>query len=294
MIQDFKYLVPKTVKDVLTWLAQYGEEAKVIAGGQSLLVLMKQGLFSPRYLIDIKGIAGLDHIKFDEKKGLKIGSLTSHRAIESSPVIRNGFAVLAQMERGLASIQVRNCGTIGGNLCHADPAGDPAPPLIALRAMAKIAGPGGERSLPLEEFFQDYYETALQHDEILTDILVPKPAPRTGTAYTKFALMAGDHPIVGVAVSLTLGSRNGVCDDARIVLGAVAPVPMRAQKAENVLIGKQLDDKVIEEAAQAASQESRPTSDVHGSEEYRKELVRLLVTRVAKEAIEKAKGAQAR
>ncbi len=292
MIKDFNYHVPITVKEALAWLAQHGDEAKVIAGGQSLLVLMKQGLIAPQYLIDIKGIAALDYIKFDEKKGLKVGSLTSHRAIESSPVVRKEFGVLAQMEQGLASIQIRNCGTIGGNLCHADPAGDPAPPLIALRANARIAGPHGERSLPLEEFFRDYYETALQTDEILAAIQVPKPAPRTGTAYTKFALMAGDHPIVGVAVSLTLGSRDGVCDDARIVLGAVAPVPMRAQRAEKVLAGKVINDEVIEEAARIAAEESRPTSDVHGSEEYRKELVRVLVKRVAKEAIERAERAR--
>ena len=292
MIKDFNYHVPITVKEALAWLAKHGDEAKVIAGGQSLLVLMKQGLIAPQYLIDIKGIAALDYIKFDEKKGLKVGSLTSHRAIESSPVVRKEFGVLAQMEQGLASIQIRNCGTIGGNLCHADPAGDPAPPLIALRANARIAGPHGERSLPLEEFFRDYYETALQTDEILAAIQVPKPAPRTGTAYTKFALMAGDHPIVGVAVSLTLGSRDGVCDDARIVLGAVAPVPMRAQRAEKVLAGKVINDEVIEEAARIAAEESRPTSDVHGSEEYRKELVRVLVKRVAKEAIERAERAR--
>lgn len=291
MIKDFKYLTPKTVKSVITLLAQYGEEAKVIAGGQSLLVLMKQGLVTPQYLIDIKGIADLDYINFDEKKGLRIGSLTSHRAIESSPVVRNGFGTLAQMEQRLASIQIRNWGTIGGNLCHADPAGDPAPPLIALNAKAKIAGPHGERSLPLEEFFKDYYETALQADEILTEIQVPNPAPHTGTAYTKFCLMEGDHPIVGVAVSLTLGSSDGVCADARIALGAVAAVPMRAQRAEKVLAGKELNDKVIEEAAQVASEESRPTSDVHGSEEYRKELVRILVKRVAKEAMERAESA---
>lgn len=288
MIKDFKYLTPKTVKDALTLLAQHGDEAKLIAGGQSLIVLMKQGLITPKYLIDIKGIADLDHIKFDERKGLRIGSLTSHRALESSPVIRNGFAVLAQMEQRLASIQIRNCGTIGGNLCHADPAGDPAPPLIALRAKAEIAGLSGVRSLPLEEFFRDYYETDLRADEILAEIKVPKPLPRTGTAYTKFVLMEGDHPIVGVAVSLTLGSRNGVCEAARLVLGAVAPVPMRAQRAEEVLAGKEINDRLIEEAAQAASEEARPISDVHGSEEYRRELVRVLVTRVAKEAMERA------
>jgi len=288
MIKDFEYLAPKTLKDALTLLSQHREEAKLIAGGQSLLVLIKQGLVTPRYLIDINGTSNLDYINLDEKEGLRIGSLTSHRAIELSSVIRNRFGVLAEMEQGLASIQIRNWGTIGGNLCHADPAGDPAPPLIALKAKGKIASLSGERSLPLEEFFKDYFETALQADEMLTEIQVPNPSPHTGTAYTKFVLMEGDHSIVGVAVSLTLGSSDGACGDARIVLGAAAPVPMRAQKAEKVLVGKAIKDNVIEEAAQVASEESRPTSDVHGSEEYRRELVRVLVKRAAEEAIKRA------
>ncbi len=291
MITDFKYLAPRTVKDAFTLLSRHGEEAKVMAGGQSLLVLMKQGMVAPRYLIDITGIPDLDYIKFDAKKGLRIGSLTAHRAIELSSLIRDKFGVLAEMEQNLASVQVRNWGTIGGNLCHADPAGDPAPPLIALKAKGKIASVSGERSLPLEEFFKDYYETALQADEILTEIQVPNPQPRTGTAYTKFTIMDGDHAIVSVAVSLTLGSGDSVCSDARIVLGAAAAVPMRAPRAEKVLVGKRIKDDVIEEAARVASEESRPTSDVHGSVEYRRELVRVLVKRVAKEAIERAERA---
>jgi len=288
VIKDFEYLAPRTVKEALTLLSQHGQEAKLIAGGQSLLVLMKQGLITPRYLIDIRNIPGLDCINSDDGGGLRIGSLTSHRALELSPVIKNGFGVLAEMEQRLASIQIRNWGTIGGNLCHADPAGDPAPTLIALKARAKMAGPGGDRTLPLEKFFKDYYETALQPDEILTEIQVPKPSAHTGTAYIKFVLMEGDHSIVGVAVSVTLSKASGVCDDARIVLGAAAPVPMRAERAEKVLVGKKIKDSVLEEAAQAASEESRPTPDVHGSEEYRRELVRVLVKRAAREAIKRA------
>ncbi len=291
MIKDFEYLAPKTLDEALRLLSQYGEECKIIAGGQSLLILMRQRLVTPRYLIDVKCISDLDYINFDEEQGLMIGSLTSHRAIELSPVIGNGFGVLGEMERRVASIQTRNWGTIGGNLCHADPAGDPAPPLIALKAKVKMASSTGERSIALEEFFKDYYETVLQPNEILTEIQVPKPPRRTGTAYTKFVLMESDMAIVGVAVSITLGSSDNVCTDARIVLGAAAPVPIRAERAERVLAGKEIKDDVIEEAAQVASEEARPTPDIHASEEYRRELVRVLVKRVARDALEKAKTA---
>ncbi len=289
MIKDFEYFVPKTVEEACQLLAQYKEEAKVIAGGQSLLILMRQGLVSPAYLIDIKGISDLDYIKFDEKEGLRIGALTTHRTIEKSPLIQKEFGILSEMEQKLASVQTRNWGTIGGNLCHADPAGDPLPPLIALNAKVKMASSRGERIIPLKDFFKDYFETVLEADEILTEIQVPIQPPNSGIAYTKFVIIEGDMPIVGTAVSITLDSRNEICQDAKVVLGAAAHIPMRAKKAEKVLMGKAVEDSVIEEAAQIASEEARPTSDIHASEEYRRELVKVLVKRVTKQALQKAK-----
>ncbi len=288
MIRDFKYLAPKTLKEALTLLDKYGEDCKVIGGGQSLLILMKQGLVAPEYLISIKGISELDYIEFDAKEGLRIGALTTHRAIEKSPVIQNGFRVLAEMETRLASIQTRNWGTIGGNLCHGDPAGDPAPVLMVLDATLKMAGLNGERAMPVEDFSLDYFETALEPGELLTGIQVPVPPPHTGSAYTKFNVIESDLATVGVAVSITLDSGGGVCRDVRIALGAAAPTPIRAKQAEDLLKGKKITDELLGEAGQIAFTEAEPVSDIYASEEYRRELVKILVKRVGKEALARA------
>jgi carbon-monoxide dehydrogenase medium subunit len=290
MIKDFEYFAPKTLKEALTLLDKYQDDCKVIGGGQSLLILMRQGLVAPKYLVSIKGLSELSYIK-DSKEGLKIGALTTHRTIEKSPVIKKKSSVLAEMERRLASIQTRNWGTIGGNLCHGDPAGDPAPVLIALKATLTVTSLKGERNMPVEDFTLDYFETALQPGELLTEIQVPLPPPRSGTAYTKFNIIESDLATVGVAVSVTLGASDGVCQDVRIALGASAPAPMRAKKAEAVLKGKKITDALLKEAGKAASAESEPVSDIQASEEYRRELVKILVGRVAKEALARAKSA---
>ena len=289
MIRDFEYLAPKTLEEALTLLSQYNEESKVIAGGQSLLILMRQGLVTPKYLIDIKGISALDYINLDKNEGLRIGALTPHRAIEKSAVIGNGFAVLSEMELKLASVQTRNCGTIGGNLCHADPAGDPAPVLIALNGKLKIASLSGERTVAVEDFSTDYFETDLRHGELLTEIQVPNPPPRTGTAYTKFNIIENDMGIASTAVSITLNPKNETCSDVRIVLGAVAAVAMRAKEAEKVLVGKEISDALLVEAGQIASEETEPVDDALASEEYKRELVRVLVKRVGREALDRAR-----
>lgn len=291
MIRDFEYRAPKTLEEALTLLSKYGEECKIIAGGQSLLVLMRQGLVAPKYLISIKGVSELDYINYDAKKGLRIGALTSHRAIENSPVIQNGFTALAEMERRLASIQTRNWGTIGGNLCHADPAGDPAPVLVVLKATLKMQSLDGERTVASEDFSLDYFETALEPGELLTEIQVPVVPPHTGTAYTKFNVIESDLATVGVAVSITLSSSDSACQDVRIALGASASTPMRAKQAEEVLRGKKITDALFTEAGQIASTEADPISDIYASEEYRRELVKVLVKRVGKEALARAKQA---
>jgi len=291
MVTDCEYLKPRTLEEALTLILQYKEESKLIAGGQSLLVLIQQGLVKPNYLIDIKGVSALDYINFDKKDGLKIGSLTSHRAIETSPIIQNGFGILCEMEEELATIQIRNRGTIGGNLCHADPAGDPCPVLIALSAKVKMASPSGERVMALEEFNKDYFESDLKADEILTEIQVPITPAHTGSAYTKFRIAERDSTLVAAAVLITLNSKNEACGDARIVLGGAAPIPLRVKKAEKLLVGEEIKDNLLEQAAQIASDESNPMPDMSGSEEYKRELVKILVKRVAKEALERAKRA---
>ena len=291
IIFDFEYLVPKTVEEALKLLTQYEEEErKVIAGGQSLIILMKQKLLTPKYLIDIKGLSDLDYIKLDDKQGLRIGALTTHRSIEKSPVIQNGFSVLAEMEQNISSVETRNRGTIGGNVSHGDPGGDPAPVLIALNAKLKMTSLSGERTIDAEDFTLDYFETALRHDELLTEIQVPSIPPNTGVKFTKFSQIAGDYATASVAVLITL-DKNEICDNARIALGSVAVAPMRAKKAEEILKGKKVSDDLLAEAGQIASEEASPTSDAEVSEEYKRELVRVLVKRVGREALERAKKA---
>jgi aerobic carbon-monoxide dehydrogenase medium subunit len=286
-MKDFEYFDPKTVKEALPLLSQYKEEAKIIAGGQSLLVVMKQGMLTTEYIIDIKGISDLDYIN-DDGKGLRIGALTLHRTIEKSPIIQKHFMVLSEMERNLATIQTRNWGTIGGNLCHGDPAGDPASVFIALNAKLKVASMGGERIIDMEEFSKDYFEVALEPDEMLTEIQVPPPPPHTGTAHEKLMVMQGDQGVTGAAVSITLKSGDGVCEDAHIVLSNAASIPLRAREAEKRLIGKVVTDDLLVEAGEVASSEADPPVDVHGTAEYRREMIKVFVSRAAQRALERA------
>jgi carbon-monoxide dehydrogenase medium subunit len=290
MIKDFEYFRPKNLKEALTLLDKYQDDCKVICGGQSLLILMRQRLVAPKYLIDIKGVSELSYIK-DEKDGLKIGALTTHRTIEKSQLIKKKYPVLAEMETRLASIQTRNWGTIGGNLCHGDPAGDPAPVLITLNATFKVAGLKGTRSMPAEDFTLDYFEVALEPGELLTEIQIPPVPARTGTAYTKFNIIESDLATVSAGVSMTMGTGDGICQNARIALGAAAPAPMRAKKAEAVLKGKKITDALLAQAGEVASTEADPISDMQASEEYRRELVKVLVKRMGKEAMARAKQA---
>lgn len=291
MIPDFEYFAPKTVAQALSLLSRYRGKAKIIAGGQSLLVILKQGLIAPDCLIDIKGISALDYIKYDEKRGLRIGALTIHRAIEKSPLIQKHFIVLSEMEKNLATVQTRNWGTIGGNLCHGDPAGDPAPVLIALGAKLKLVSPTKERIIDVEDFSKDYLEVDLRGAEMLTEILVPPPPPHTGTAHEKLMVMKGDMGIVGAAVSITLSPGDGVCQDARIALSNCAPTPLRAREAEKVLIGKKVDEELLARAGEVAAGEASPNSDVHGSAEYRREMIKVFVRRAGQKALARAKAA---
>jgi aerobic carbon-monoxide dehydrogenase medium subunit len=290
MLREFKYLNPKTLSEALKLLEKHkDDEYKIVCGGQSILIMMRQGLVVPDYVIDIKGITELSYIKGDAKKGLKIGALTTHRAIEKSAVIEKNYPVLSQMEERVASIQTRNWGTLGGNIAHGDPAGDPAPVLIALNATVTIASEGKERTVPVEKFFRDYFDTDLKHGEMLTEFQIPPVPAGTGTAYTKFNLIDTDMATTGAAVSLTV-SADGNCKDARIALGAAAPTPMRARKAEASLVGKKVTEALLKDAGEMAAKEAEPISDIHASSDYRRELVRVLVRRMGKEALARAKA----
>jgi carbon-monoxide dehydrogenase medium subunit len=288
-MKDFEYFAPKTVEESLSLLSQYREDVKIIAGGQSMLVVMRQGLIAPEYVVDIKGISALDYMTYDEKEGLKIGALTTHRTIEKSPTIQKHFKVLSEMETNLATIQTRNWGTIGGNLCHGDPAGDPAPVLMVLGAKLKLKSLSGERTVAIEGFSKDILEVDLEPDEMLIEIQVPVLREHTGVAHEKLMVMQGDAGIVGAASSITLKPGNGICEDARIVISNAASIPLRAKEAEKCLIGKTINEDLLTEASEAASKEADPPSDVHASAEYRREMVKVFVNRTTKRAFQLAK-----
>jgi carbon-monoxide dehydrogenase medium subunit len=289
-MKDFEYFAPKTVEESLLLLSQYKGEAKIIAGGQSMLVVMRQGLLAPEYLVDIKGISALGYINYNGDEGLRIGALTTHREIERSPMIQKHFKVLSEMEVNLATIQTRNWGTIGGNLCHGDPAGDPASVLIALDARLKLKSTSGERVVAMEEFSKDILEVSLEPDELLMEIQVPSPASRRGTAHEKLMVMQGDAGIVGAAVSITLKPKGGVCEGAWIVLSNAGSVPLRAKKAEERLIGKVISEDLLVEAGEIASGEADPPNDMHASAEYRREMLKVFVRRAAERALARAKA----
>lgn len=289
MIKDFKYLSPKTLKEALTMLDKHQDDYKIIAGGQSLLILMRQGLVAPEYLIDIYGIPELNYIKSDGKKGLKIGALTTHRDIENSGMVKGVFQVLAEMEHRLASIQTRNRGTIGGNICHGDPAGDPAPVLMALGARLKLSNAKRDRIVSMDDFSVDYFETLLEPGEILTEIQLPALPIRSGAAYTKFNIIESDMATVSVASWIAI-DEAGKCQDVRIALGAAAAKPLRVKKAEAVLKDKSVTDALLKKAGVAASEEAEPVTDINASEEYRRDLLKVLVPRVVNEALSRAKA----
>jgi carbon-monoxide dehydrogenase medium subunit len=289
MISEFKHYAPKTLKEALSILDKLGDDYKIICGGQSLLIMMRQGIVQPDNVLNIKGIEELSYIKYDSNKALKIGALTTHRKIEKSADIMKSHPILCEMERKLATIQTRNWGTIGGNLAHADPAGDPAPVLIALNASITLTSSKGARTVPADEFFRDYFDADLQHGELLTEITVPPVPANSGTAYTKFTLIENEMATTAVAVSVKLASKDGPCEDVRIVMGAAAPIPKRAEKAEALLKGKKITDALLKEAGEIAATESEPLSDIHASEEYRRELVKVLTKRVGAEALARAR-----
>jgi carbon-monoxide dehydrogenase medium subunit len=283
-MNTFKYVPAKTVNEACDLLSQYGEEAKLLGGGQSLVTLMKQDFVSPLYLIDIKGISDLDYIQYDETDGLRIGALTTHRTLETSNIVQEKFSILAQMEQTLASVPVRNWGTVGGNLAHADPASDLAPTLLSLGAEVKLTGPQGERIVSLDDFFVDYFETALHSDELLTEIHIPNSSRGRGYYY-KFAQRATDLAVVSIAVNLIRDPDNrDLCKDIRIVMGSVGPTPLRSKRAEDLFKGQPLTDTLTEEAARVSAEDAQPTSDINGSEEYKREIVHVLVRRTINEA----------
>ncbi len=276
----FEYLEPATIEEAILLLGEYDGKARVIAGGTDVMVLIRNKTLKPEHVIDITNIPGLNCIDYDDK-GLRIGALTTISEIEKSEVIRQHYPIISQAAGQLGSIAIRNVATIGGNLCNAVPSADTAQPLVALSAKTKIIGPDGERVLSIEEFLTGVSKTALKTGELLVELQVPVPLPGTRGVYLKYTRTAVDLAMVGVAIVMTVEDGD-VCRDVKIVCGAVAPTPMRARKAEEVIRGKRIDQALINRCAQEASNEASPrASSIRGTPEEKKEVVALFV----KEAI---------
>lgn len=274
---SFEYLRPKTIPEAIAMLQQYGDAAKILSGGQSLIPMMKLRLARPSILIDINRISGLSHVK-EEDGYLKIGGLTREAELEASPLVRSKYPILADTTHVIADPQVRNLATVGGNLAHGDPANDHPATMIALGARVVANGPKGERVIPIEKFFLSIFTTALEPDEILTEIRVPIPPARSAGAYLKLERKVGDFATAAVAVQMTF-DEQGACQKVGIGLTNVGATPVKAQKAEEFLLGKKLDDDAISQAAQLAADEAEPSADLRGPVEYKKGLVKELAKR---------------
>lgn len=272
------------MEEVFQLLDRYGDRARMIAGATDLMVMLRQKKLAPNVLISLRGVPGLDHM--NSNGGFKIGALVTHRRIEQSEEIRKNFPILSMAASQLGSVQVRNVGTIGGNLCTASPSAETAPSLLVYEAQVLLVSKNGERALPLETFFLGPGETALSPKEILKEVLLPYPPPNSTGVYLKLGRRTSvDLAIVNVAVLLTLNPSTGICERVRIALGAVAPTPIRAKRAEKILEGNLLQDALIQRAAEEAKQECRPITDIRGTAEYRKEMVGVLVEKAIRQSM---------
>jgi carbon-monoxide dehydrogenase medium subunit len=282
----FEYHAPDSLQAATALLTRYGEDAKVLSGGQSLIPLMKLRLARPAHLVDINRIPQLAYVR--EVDGtLRIGALARESDLDESDLVRTRYPLLHETSRVIADPLVRNLATVCGNVAHADPANDHPATMLALGAELVAVGPGGERRIPVDAFFVGLFTTALRPGEILTEIRVPTPAGRSGGAYVKLERKVGDFATVAVAAQVTLGA-TGACERAGIGLTNVGATPIRARSAEASLGGTRLDDQAIQQAARLAAEEAEPSEDLRGSVEYKRDLVRVLTARALRKALERA------
>ena len=309
-MKKFDYLRPKTLDEALALLNQYGKKASLIAGGTDVIVMTKQKKMSPEVLISLQGIPGLDQIEYNGT--LRIGPLVTHRTIEKSERIRKEFSALADAVDVLGSIQIRNVATVVGNICTAAPSADTATPLLVLGARVRIRSLKEERTVPIEAFFRGPGETVLKEGEIVTELVIPKPLPNTGSAYWKHQRRkALDLPILGVSLLLSLDKDRVscsdllctaspistilhemeedelICNEVRIALGVAGPTPFRAMKAESLLRGRRISDELLDRVSQAVTEEAKPRDSIRGEAWYRRDLIGVLVKRMAMKCIER-------
>jgi len=282
----FDYSAPSTLSEAFALLKKHGDEAKILAGGHSLLPMMKLRLAQPSHLVDINKIPGLSYVK-EEGGFLKIGALTREVELEESEIIKKLYPIFTDASKLIADPQVRNLGTIGGNLAHGDAANDHPAVMLALRAQVVITGEAGSRTVPIDEFFFGFYSTAVKPGEILTEIKIPSVGKGSGGAYHKIERKVGDYATVGVAVQITMD--GDTCKEIGIALTNVNATPLRAKRSEETLLGKKVTENLIAQAAQCASEECNPSDDLRGSADFKRSLVKTLTKRMIAKAISRTK-----
>src|SRR5439155_10951575 len=290
-VKEFTYLRPTNLKESVGLLSEHRGKAKVLCGGTDLMLFLQDGIFTPDFLIDVRNVAELNVLDFSSESGLTLGAATSLRRIETSPLVQDKYPHLAQGAAEIGSVQIRNLGSAGGNVCTATPSADIAPALISLEATARLASVRGERTVPLDQFFTGVRKTVLEPDELLVDLRIPAPPKRSSGAYVKLDTRPQmDLAIVGVAVTVALAPGDSQIQRAAICLGAVAPTPIRAREAEQIHASRPLTDALLAEAGQAAAKAARPISDVRASADYRREQCDLMTRRAIRLAVVRAKS----
>ncbi len=283
----FEYHAPKTLVSALSILAEQGDGAHLFAGGTDVMVKMSAGRLKPKVVIHLMDIEGLDGIQFHPTQGLTLGATARLAEVAAHPDVLKNYPALAHAVEVMANVEVRHMATVAGNLCNAAPSADTAPPLIAMGAEVTLASVNGERRLPLDQFFVGPGFTAMQQGEVMTSIHVPPPQPKSGASYMRISARCGvDIAAVGVGVMAEFNGKG--CKEARIVLGAVAPIPMRAKKTEDLMKGQHWTGVLIKEGGDMAAEEAKPISDVRASAEWRKKMVAVLTRRTLEEARERA------
>ena len=282
----FEYLNPNQLSEAISLLQKHGEDAKILAGGHSLIPAMKLRFASPKYLIDIGGIEGMSYLR-EEGGQLRIGAMTRESSLEESALIKEKYPLLLDTAKMIADPQVRNMATVGGNLAHGDPANDHPAAMIALRASVVVEGPNGSREIGIDDFFTDFFTTALGNNEILTEIRIPAAPPNSGGSYQKIERKVGDYATAAVACQLNFDT-GGTIKQIGIGLTNVGPVPIRSNSAEDLLRGQIPDDNMIRESGILAAENCEPVDDLRGSAEYKRALVNELTQRAIKLSIERS------
>lgn len=287
----FEWHVPTSLDETFELMDRYGEDAKLIAGGTALVIMMKQQLVRPGHLISLSRLSGLSGIRPDDG-GLRVGGLTTHRELETSPLVAERFPALTETMHKVATIRIRNMGTIGGNLSHGDPALDPPVTLTALGASVRLVSKDDERVVPLDEFFVDYYETVMRPGEVLAEVLIPPVPSRSAASFIKFLpRTADDYATVAVATRLTLDESGTSVEDVRIALGAAGSTTIRARQTEAALRGQPATEASFREAAAVVKGEVDPISDIRGSAEYKTDMAEVFVRRALVQALARVPGA---